>query len=84
LNSNYCVNIPVVRESEYLPALQTLMIVIDSNRKKNTAASFILQRTWQQVIISKLQRTQRLKYINECLSSFPVVSSVTYKVMDGF
>jgi len=52
LNSNYCVN--VIRESEYLPpALQTLMIVVDSNRKKIAAASFILQRTWQQVITRK-------------------------------
>jgi len=52
LNSNYCVK--VVRESEYLPpALQTLMIVLDSNRQKIAAASFILQRTWQQVIIRK-------------------------------
>jgi len=51
LNSNYSVK--VVRESEYLPALQTLMIVADSNRQKIAAASFILQRTWQQVITRK-------------------------------
>jgi len=51
LSSNYCVNI--VRESEYLPALQTLVIVVDSNRQKIAAASFILQRTWQQVITRK-------------------------------
>jgi len=51
LNSNYRVNI--VRECEYLPALQTLMTVVDSKRQKIAAAIFILQRTWQQVIIRK-------------------------------
>jgi len=45
LNSNYCAK--VVRESEYLPVLQTLVIVDDSNRLTIAAASFILQRTWR-------------------------------------
>ena len=52
LNSYYCIN--EFGEIEYLPpALQTLMIVVDSNRQKIAAASFILQRTWQQVITRK-------------------------------
>jgi len=29
------------------------MIVVNSNRQKTAAASFILQRTWQQVITRK-------------------------------
>ena len=51
LNLNYCVK--VIRESEYLPVLQTLVIVVDSNKQKIAAASFILQQASQQVIARK-------------------------------